>query len=193
MARRYTQIRRAQNQAETRRRIVTAAVDLHATLGPVRTSISAVAERAGVQRHTVYAHFPTERDLGLACSAMAIERDPLPDERAWLAVSAGEERLRVGLDALYRWYARNENLMTCVLRDAEFDTVTQELVDLRMGQRFKAYERMLLGPSATNRAMRAALVLAMKFATWRTLARDEGLSLKAAVDLMACAVRCAGQ
>src|SRR5215471_21550647 len=95
----YTQTRRAQNQAETRLRIVEATVALHGELGPVHTSISAVAERAGVQRHTVYAHFPTERGLALACSGLALERDPLPDERAWLSISDPKERLRHGLTA----------------------------------------------------------------------------------------------
>ncbi len=81
MARTYTLKRRAERQAQTRRRIVEATVDLHSTLGPARTTISDVAERAGVQRHTVYAHFPTERDLFYACSGLALERDPLPDDK----------------------------------------------------------------------------------------------------------------
>ena len=68
----YTLGKRAENQAETRRRIVEATVDLHAERGPAHTSITAIAERAGVQRHTVYAHFPTERELGLACSGLAL-------------------------------------------------------------------------------------------------------------------------
>src|SRR6478752_1945029 len=75
----YTLKRRAENQAETRRRIVEATVDLHTEVGPSRTSISAIAVRAGVQRHTVYAHFPTARELFLACSGLTLERDPLPD------------------------------------------------------------------------------------------------------------------
>ena len=71
--------RRADKQAETRQRIVEAAVDLHSTLGPARTSVAQIAARAGVQRHTDYAHFPDERSLFLACSGLALARDPLPD------------------------------------------------------------------------------------------------------------------
>ena len=74
MTRTYTLKRRAEQQMETRRRIVEAAVDLHSSVGPALTSISMVAERAGVQRHTLYAHFPDEKSLFLACSGLAMER-----------------------------------------------------------------------------------------------------------------------
>src|SRR4249919_3805832 len=95
MTRTYTLGRRAEQQAETRRRIVEAAVDLHGSVGPAFTTISMVAERAGVQRHTLYAHFPDERSLLLACSGLAYERDPPPDAQAWRAIEERRERLRV--------------------------------------------------------------------------------------------------
>ena len=97
MTRTYTLKRRAEQQAETRRKIVKAAVDLHSSIGPALTTISMVADRAGVQRHTLYAHFPDERSLFLACSGLAFERDPLPDAEAWRAIKDQRERLRVGL------------------------------------------------------------------------------------------------
>src|SRR5215471_7398245 len=75
----YTLKRRAERQAETRQRIVEAAVDLHASVGPALTTVSMVADRAGVQRHTLYAHFPDERSLYLACSGLSLERSPLPN------------------------------------------------------------------------------------------------------------------
>ena len=68
MKRRYELKERARRQAETKQRIVEAAVALHTSVGPARTTISAIAERAGVERHTVYAHFPDERTLFRACS-----------------------------------------------------------------------------------------------------------------------------
>jgi AcrR family transcriptional regulator len=193
MTRHYTQVRRAENQADTRRRIVEATVDLHTEIGPARTSISAIAERAGVQRHTVYAHFPKERDLHLACSALALERDPLPDENTWRPIADAEEQLRRALTDLYGWYSRNAALTTCVLRDAEFDPMTRYIVDLRMGGRMKAYERVLGQWLKARREGRAAVALALKFHTWRTLAVEGGLGLKAAVDLMVHAIRCAGR
>ena len=101
MTRTYTLKRRAEGQAATRRRIVEAAVELHSSVGPALTSISMVAERAGVQRHTLYAHFPDERSLYLACSALTIERDPPPVAEAWHAIEDHRERLRIGLLAAY--------------------------------------------------------------------------------------------
>src|SRR6476619_2861720 len=103
MARTYTLGKRAEAQAETRQRIVDAAVELHGELGPPLTSMSAVAERAGVQRNTLYAHFPDERSLLLACSAASLERDPLPDAREWRGIKDRKARLATGLAAVYAW------------------------------------------------------------------------------------------
>src|SRR6185312_15066735 len=103
MTRTYTLKRRAEQQAETRQRIVEAAVDLHSSVGPALTTISMIAERAGVQRHTVYAHFPDDRSLYLACSGLTQERDPPPDAAAWRSIADRHERLRTGLAAIYEW------------------------------------------------------------------------------------------
>ena len=94
MGRKYELKRRATTQARTRQRIVEAAVALHTTIGPVRTTVSGIAERAGVQRHTVYNHFPDEQSLGLACSGLFVEQYPLPDPTQWLRIADGEQRLR---------------------------------------------------------------------------------------------------
>ncbi|MCC7272922.1 MAG: TetR/AcrR family transcriptional regulator [Alphaproteobacteria bacterium] len=189
MTRTYTLRRRAEQQAETRRRIVEAAVELHGTVGPALATISMVAERAGVQRHTLYAHFPDERSLYLACSGLAMERDPLPEADAWTRVVAGRERLRVGLRALYGWYERNAELVACVLRDAEYHPLTREIAELRMGPPMAAYREVLGAHLAASQ--RAVLRLALGFFTWRTLVREAGLSPDAAVDTMVRAVDCA--
>src|SRR5262245_40968590 len=110
MARTYTLKARAESQAETRQRIVEAAVDLHGSVGPANTTVSMIAERAGVQRHTFYAHFPDERSVLMACSGHALERDPPPDAGAWRGISEPQARLRTGLTALYTWYGRNAQL-----------------------------------------------------------------------------------
>ena len=114
MARSYTLKRRADQQAQTRQRIVDAAIDLHGTVGPARTSLSMVAERAGVQRNTLYAHFPDERSLLLACSGTSLERDPPPDAKEWRSIADRAERLRTGLKAIYGWYGGNAQLLACV-------------------------------------------------------------------------------
>src|SRR5262245_13748248 len=110
---------RADQQAETRQRIAEAALELHGSVGPAATTLSMIAERAGVQRHTLYAHFPEERDLFMACSGLAMERDAPPDAGPWRAIEEREKRLRTGLRAIYDWYERNAQLLGCVLRDAE--------------------------------------------------------------------------
>jgi AcrR family transcriptional regulator len=186
MARPYTLKRRAEAQAETRRRIVEAAVALHGSVGPARTSVSMVAERAGVQRHTFYAHFPDDRSLLMACSGLAFERDPPPDAAAFAAIHDKEERLRSGLAAIYGWYARNAQLFACVLRDAEHHPLTQEISALRFGPVFASYEEVL--GAGRNEGQHIMLRLALSFFTWRTLARDNGLPPEAAAERMAGAV-----
>lgn len=186
MARPYTLKRRAEQQAQTRLRIVEAAVDLHGSVGPAQTTFSMVAERAGVQRHTLYAHFPDERSLLLACSGLTMERDPLPDAAPWRGIADRRERLRTGLAALYGWYGRNAALAACVLRDAEHHAPTREVTELRLGPPMAAC-RTVLGDGLTP-VQQAMLTLALSFFTWRTLTRDSELATDAAVDAMVAAI-----
>ena len=186
MARPYTLKRRAEAQAETRQRIVDAAVALHGELGPAMTSLSAVAERAGVQRNTLYAHFPDERSLLMACSAASLERDPLPDAADWRRLKRGEERIRAGLAALYGWYSRNARLAGCVLRDAGIHPLVREVAELRYGAPMAAIEG-LLGEGLKPR-QRALLRLALGYAAWHSLVEESGLAPDQAVDAMARAV-----
>jgi len=188
MTRTYTQKRRAEQQADTRRRIVEAAVELHGSIGPALTTISMVAERAGVQRHTLYAHFPDERSLFLACSGLALERDPLPDAEAWRAIKDRRERLRVGLRAVYDWYERNTEMAACVLRDAEYHALTKEIIGLRFGPSIAAHHEVL--GLKLNMKQRAVLHLALSFFTWRALVRESGLKQGAAVGVMVQAIDC---
>jgi AcrR family transcriptional regulator len=186
MTRTYTQTRRAAQQAETRQRIVEAAVELHGTIGPAQTTVSMVAERAGVQRHTFYAHFPDERSLLMACSGLTLERDPLPDAEPWSAIFEPQERLRTGLRALYDWYERNAELTGCVLRDAEHHPLVKEISAQRYGPVMAAYGEVL--GANLNAKQRAMLHLALSFFTWRTLARESGLKQSAAVAVMVQAI-----
>jgi AcrR family transcriptional regulator len=186
MARTYTLKRRAEQQAETRLRIVEAAVDLHGSVGPALTTLSMVAERAGVQRHTLYAHFPDEWSLVLACSGLALERDPLPDADAWRAIKDRKERLCTGLGAIYGWYARNADLAACVLRDAEYHALTREITELRFGPHVAAWHDVL--GAGLNAKQRAVLHMALGFFTWRALVRESGLKQRAAVGAMVQAI-----
>jgi AcrR family transcriptional regulator len=186
MARVYTLKKRAEQQAETRQRIVEAAVELHGSVGPAATTFSMVAERAGVQRHTLYAHFPDERALTMACSGLVEERDPMPDAGPWREIADGRARLAAGLTAIYAWFERGAQLLACVLRDAEHHKLIQEIAHLRYGPTAAAWREVLgSGLSAEQRAM---LELALSFHTWRTLVRDGGLTTEAAVEAMVVAI-----
>lgn len=191
MTRAYTLKRRAEQQAATRRRIVEAAVELHGQLGPAQTTLSMVAERAGVQRHTLYAHFPDERSLLMACSALVVERDPPPDASAWRGIGDRGQRLRTGLAALYAWFERNAKVMACVQRDAEFHPLTREVVELRLGPLMSACNDVL--GAQLNARQRAMLQLALSFFTWRTLARDGRLKSAAVAKTMAHAIEAASE
>ena len=120
-----------------------------------------------MQRHTYYAHFPDERGLFLACSELALARDPLPDIAAWRNLASGRERMRQGLAELYGWYERNESLAGCVLRDAEEHALTREIVDLRMTPVFDEARR-ILGEDLGSRSL-ALLAVALDFGSWRAL------------------------
>lgn len=184
--RKYTLGKRAEAQAETRRRIVEATVELHGTIGPANTTVSMIAEKAGVQRHTFYAHFPDERSVMMACSGHVMERDPLPDAAPWRALATPEERLQAGLREIYDWFDRNAGVIGCALRDGEHHELVAEINALRMGPSIATYHETL--GKGLNAKQTAMLTLALNFFTWRTLARDAGLSHKDAVAIMTQAI-----
>jgi AcrR family transcriptional regulator len=188
VARKYEMKRRAEAQEQTRRRIVEAAVELHGTIGPARTSVSAIAERAGVQRHTYYRHFPDERALFMACSGLDTERNPMPDPQPWASIADPVERLRTALDELYRYYAANEPMLSNVTRDAEVHPLTREVAALRVGPVFGAMQGVL--SKGVPKRRRPLIDLALQFTTWRSLARGSGLSHTQAVETMVAAFRC---
>lgn len=167
-----------------------AAIELHRTAGPARTTFSMVAERAGVQRHTLYAHFPDERSLLMACSGLVDELDPPPGAAAWRLIADPRKRLAAGLRAIYDWYGRNAALLACVYRDAEHHALTREISELRFGPSMASWTEVLgAGLHAKQQVM---LQLALSFFTWRTLVRDNGLGQGAAVDCMVRAIDRAG-
>lgn len=186
MTRGYTLKRRAEQQAQTRLRIVEAAVDLHGTVGPANTSLSMVAERAGVQRNTLYAHFPDLRSLQMACSALSFERSPPPEADDWRGLDDRAARLRHGLKAVYGWYEANAELFGCVLRDAEHHALTREIADLRLGPVVAGWLE-ILGDGLTG-SQQSLLNLALDFHGWRALARGAEIPPEAAANVMARAI-----
>jgi AcrR family transcriptional regulator len=185
--RQYRKRRRAELEDETRLRITEAAVDLHGSLGPAKTTISAVAERAGVQRATVYRHFPDEEALFGACSMHWLGQHPLPDLADWAAAGDPEERLRVALSDLYAWYESGEEMLERTTRDATLVPAMQAAVGLRRAWLAEAAATIVRGRperGARRRRVEAAVGHAISFTTWRSLVREQGLSDAEAVDLM---------
>ena len=183
----YRKTRRAELEEETRRRITESTVELHERVGPARTSISAVAERAGVRRSTVYRHFPDEAALFAACSSHWRAANPPPDLRAWAAVPDPAVRTEAAFGELYAFYRRTEGMYTSLLRDEPLVPTVQRLLRgfhdyLRSIEDVLMAGRGLRGHAA--RRTRAAIGHAVAFPTWRSLIHDQGLSDDDAVGLM---------
>ena len=190
--RRYEKKRRAELEAETRRRITESAVELHGTVGPARTSISAIAERAGVRRSTVYRHFPDEEALFDACSSHWEAANPPPDLAAWEAIQDPDERLRTALDELYAFYRRTERMMDNLHRDeVTVPTVRQRFSGFH-GYLAAGRETLVRGRPERGRrrdGIRAATGHALAYSTWKSLAREQGLDDAQAAELMCGLVR----
>lgn len=187
----YEKRRRAEAELQTRRRITEATVELHRTVGPARTTVSAIAQRAGVQRATVYRHFPADADLFAACSAHWIGLYPYPAMDALPQIADPRERTRTALGALYAYYRTVEPMLANVRRDAQLLPALRAAI--AGGARyFAALEEILAAGwdgDATRR--RAALALALDFATWQTL--SQRLSDADAAAVMTRMVGCAGR
>jgi len=174
--RKYELGKRAEGQAETRRQIIEATVELHRTVGPAATQITEIARRAGVQRVTVYNNFPDEAALIAACSAHWRALHPAPDPAGWLATTDPGERLRLGLSELYAWYRETEPMTANILRDAGLVPALRPVVDKGLGGYLDTV-RQVLGESARaglrgrrRERVDAALSAAADFHVWRLLA-----------------------
>ena len=174
--RKYELGKRAESQAETRRRIIEATVDLHRTVGPAATQITEIARRAGVQRVTVYNNFPDEAALIAACSAHWRALHPAPDPAGWLATTDPGQRLRLGLGELYAWYRETEPMTANILRDAELVPALRPAVDKGLGGYLDTVRQALGEPARAGLRGRrrarvdAALSAAADFHVWRLLA-----------------------
>jgi AcrR family transcriptional regulator len=182
----YRKRRRAESEAQTRLRITESAVHLHGTVGPARTSMSAVAEHAGVQRSTLYRHFPDEAALFEACSAHWAAANPPPDLAAWAAIREPDERLCDALTDLYGYYQRTAPMLENLVRDEQVSDVVRERFQAFHAFIAAAADTLLAGRGvrgAARRQTRAAIGHALAFSTWRSLVRDQGLTQTEAVDL----------
>lgn len=164
---------RLEGVAETRRRITEAAFDLHATIGPGNTTISAIAERAGVQRHTVYHHFPDLDALYLACTIHGMERSQMPDPEPWRTTSDPIERLERALTELTAYHRTNATMLTNVLGGVD-PTAPPSVAPDPFAVRMRAITTTLVEPfrasGAAHRRLAAVVAHAVAFETWRSLA-----------------------
>jgi AcrR family transcriptional regulator len=183
----YRMKRRAEQEAQTRQRITESAVELHGTLGPARTSISAVADHAGVRRSTVYRHFPDEEALFGACSAHWDARNPPPDVSVWKRIADPDERLETALEELYAYYRRTGWMLEKLLRDEPVVPKVRELMT-PFHQLFEVIPEILMrgrGQRGKDRGrVRSAIGHAVAFRTWQQLTGEGGLNDGVAAELM---------
>ena len=185
MARKYELKQRAERIEDTRRRIVEATSGLHRERGPAATSITEVARRAGVQRRTVYNHFPDDAALFEACSAHWRALHPPPDPAAWTD-------LRQGLRELYTWYRETEHMTANVLRDAEVLPSLRSVMEPGFGAYMEAVRDVLAAEAGRSKRVEAAIRLVTDFHSWRSLASlgdGEAVELSAALVELAAAPR----
>jgi len=181
----YRKTKRALSEAETRQRIVEATVELHETIGPAKTTIKAIAERAGVQRATVYNHFRDLQTLFGACNAHYYERHPMPDPTSWVGIASPTERLRVALRELYTWYEETEQMLSVGIRD--IDAVPPAAREAFFGYFRHVARSLMTGRRERGRARvrtAAAVGHAISFVTWHSLARDGSLTSEEVAGLM---------
>lgn len=180
----YHMRKRAEQVEATRQRIVEAAMRLHTTVGPARTTVSALAEEAGVTRLTVYRHFPDQEALFAACGQLWASRHPAPDPAAWHAIPDVEARARQALRELYRWYGDHGEELLPLHRDVAVIPSTAQQAMREEHQRFA--EALVTGTGIRGRArrrLRAAASHAVSVWTWHSLAVEQGLGDAEAAEL----------
>jgi AcrR family transcriptional regulator len=185
----YRMTRRAELEESTRLRITESAVALHEQVGPARTSVTAIAERAGVRRSTVYRHFPDENALFDACSSHFRALNPPPDVQAWATIEDPVARTETALRELYSFYGRTHRMYESLFRD---ETLVPAVAHrLRDFHRYVDAMRgaLLKGRGRAPRRTRAAIGHALAFGTWRSLTQEQGLTNNDAAALMSTLVQ----
>lgn len=182
--RQYRMRERAKSQEETRLRIVEATMHLHEEIGPRATTISAIAEKAGVQRLTVYRHFPDETAVFQACTAHWLSLNPPPDPQAWAGIADPKLRLRRALDDFYAYYGRTRRMWTTAHRDvADVPALHEPMAEVGRYLRDVGEGLAMALPHADPEAVRVTIQHAIAFPTWESL-DDLGLSNADKTDLV---------
>jgi AcrR family transcriptional regulator len=183
----YNKKRRAELEEQTRVRITESAVALHGSVGPSRTSISAVAEHAGVRRSTIYRHFPDEAALFAACTSHWAQENPPPDLWRHATIEDPDKRVARVLRDLYAYYRGVEQMMVNSLRDEPAMPVVHDALGPYRAMLVAVRELLMAGRRVRGRArerVEAAIGHALAFPTWRSLASEQGLDDDAVAELM---------
>lgn len=182
----YKMSERAKSQEETRQKIVEATMHLHEELGPRNTSISAIAERAGVQRLTVYRHFPDETAVFQACTAHWLSLNPPPDPASWTDMPDPIKRLRAALGAFYDYFSRTHKMWTVSFRDVgEVLALQQPMAEVAKFLGGVADDLIIsFGETRDSNLVDPTIRHALHFQTWMNL-EDQGLSNEDKLDLVA--------
>ncbi len=180
----YRKKRRAELEQETRQRITESAVALHGTLGPSRTSVTAIAEHAGVRRSTVYRHFADDAALFAACSSHWRATNPPPDLEAWAAIEDPDKRMRTALEQLYAFYRRTQAMLDNLHRDEAIVPTVQRTFSAFRGYLAAARDVLIRGRGRVPRRVRGAVGPALAYPTWRSLAVEQELDDRQAAELM---------
>jgi AcrR family transcriptional regulator len=190
--RKYELKARGARMAETRQRTVEATVELHRTVGPAATQLNQIADRAGVQRVTVYSHFPDEGALFAACSAHWRALHPAPDPAQWASTVDADQRIRATLGAIYAWFRETEPMTANVLRDMNLKPALRAVIDDGLGRYLERVRDDLVKATgargAAAKRVRATAAAALDFHTWRALS---SLGDRDAAELMAGLLRLA--
>ncbi|MEO6396846.1 MAG: TetR family transcriptional regulator [Tepidiformaceae bacterium] len=193
--RNYTQRRRAESTAETRQRITDAVVRLHSTVGAAATTVTAVAAEAGVQRLTVYRHFPGGNpDLVRACGAHVQATYPIPDVMAWQRIAGAEERLTIALGDLYAYFRAGGPLLSLAARDAPEVPVLAETMAQALRPLYEAAQGIARDwpePVRSQTLLTAAIQFAFQLTTWKSLADAAGVTDNEIVCVAVAMVRAA--
>lgn len=187
MGRKYQLKQRAEDQEETRRRIIEATIELHQAVGDAAT-ISAIADRAGVGRVTVYRHFPDERALLSACTSHYFAANPPPDPVPWADITDPAARFQTALGSLYAYYRDNAAMLARAEQDAPDNPVLAELLAPFLEYQATMQEILIQGwteeEEPAGPLFGAAIGHALAFSSWHSLVREQGLGDAQAISLM---------
>jgi len=188
VAREYKMVKRREKVDETRRRIAKATYELHSTIGPAFTTIALVADQAGLPRQTVYRNFQSQLELFRSCIAFGLEMHPLPDPNQWQSIADPQERLNLGLSQLYQWFEASEAVMTNSVRDVGVVPESAEAMQ-PVGDVFqRIYQTLCEGWEGAR--VSPLVSLAVDFATWKKLRREQSMASSAVVEMWSDLIRC---